>query len=264
MKQKITKSYLTIALLNILLLSILFFVGCSHGVVGSGNIIEEDRSISNFDSIDISTIGTLIITQDQKESLTITADDNIIPLIRSKVERGELKISSQDTLLTDNIVYKLSIKDISSLDISGSANVKSESIISDNLSIEISGSGEVSVEQLMVNSDFNVKIVGSGSVYFDNVSTTNIKSEITGSGEINVSGFTDSQTLEIAGSGNYNALDLKSNDAEIQIIGSGDAFIDVIEILDTEISGSGSIFYKGRPFLTSKITGSGEIKPYTE
>src|SRR5437868_6052334 len=51
------------------------------GVTGSGNLKTEVRQVSNFTQVDFSQVGTLTMEQTGVEGLTITADDNILPIL---------------------------------------------------------------------------------------------------------------------------------------------------------------------------------------
>ena len=50
-------------------------------LTGSGNIVTEDRPVSDFDQIVLTGLGEMIITQGDTESLTIEADDDTPPLL---------------------------------------------------------------------------------------------------------------------------------------------------------------------------------------
>jgi len=61
-------------------------------VTGSGKVITESRSVSNFKNITFSGMGEMLITQDETESLTIEAEDNIVALIKTEVKDDTLTI----------------------------------------------------------------------------------------------------------------------------------------------------------------------------
>jgi len=47
-----------------------------------------------------------------------------------------------------------------------------------------------------------------------------------------------------------------------EVSGSGDAQVNVSDVLDAEISGSGTIVYKGDPQVNAHVSGSGSIKQF--
>jgi hypothetical protein len=64
-------------------LSILFVlvallgVGCGPIIEGSGHITTEARQVSNFSQVELLGIGELNVTQGDKETLRIEAEDNL-------------------------------------------------------------------------------------------------------------------------------------------------------------------------------------------
>ncbi|MGB5817698.1 MAG: hypothetical protein WBI27_21110, partial [Thermoanaerobaculia bacterium] len=50
-------------------------------VVGSGVTVTETRAVSGISGVSISGVGLLIIEQTGSESLTVTAEENILPLL---------------------------------------------------------------------------------------------------------------------------------------------------------------------------------------
>ncbi len=76
----------------------LLFTGCvfnlgGSGVRGSGIIKTESRSVSGFSSIAFNSEGKVTVQQTGKESLTINAEDNLLPLLESRVTNGILSLA---------------------------------------------------------------------------------------------------------------------------------------------------------------------------
>jgi hypothetical protein len=86
------------------------------------------------------------------------------------------------------------------------------------------------------------------------------RSRISGSGNINIEGLAVSQQVSISGSGNYNAANLLTDAALINIFGSGNCRIVVNHSLNAAIHGSGSVYYSGNPSVYhTSILGSGKV-----
>jgi len=90
-------------------------------VKGSGNVVAETRPVSQFDRVSVSGAGHLAIVQGDQESLTIETDDNLLPLIKSEVAGGLLKLGPENVNLnpTRTIRYQLRLKDLRELHLSG-------------------------------------------------------------------------------------------------------------------------------------------------
>ena len=217
-------------------------------VRGSGNIITEDRSVSNFNSISMSGSGEIIITQDDEESLTVEVDDNIMQYIITEVKGKTLHLGFDTSKFKSvspsrQVKYNLKLKDLIGLTVSGSGKVESESIETDDLDIKISGSGDVKI---------------------DSLTAEKLDVDIKGSGDFNLAGEVNSQDINISGSGNYNAGDLQSETVKLNISGSGNATVWATELFDVRVSGSGNANYYGKPTVNSSISGSGKINSLGE
>ncbi len=70
--------------IGLLIIGNLLITACGlRTIQGSGDVITESRDVSGFDSVSLTGIGRVIITQGDKESLTIEADDNLLEYITS-------------------------------------------------------------------------------------------------------------------------------------------------------------------------------------
>jgi len=202
----------------------LMLAGCSliAGVSGSGKVVTEKRTVGGFDSILLSGSGQLEVDQNGEESLSITADDNLLPLLTSEVEgtRLVLRVKAGSRLVpSQKIVYKISARKLNGMACEGDTSAVLRGIHTDELKLAISGSGDISAD-----------------------------------------GTSDRQEISIAGSGKYSGANLKSKSATISIAGSGDAVVAASETLDVKVAGSGSIKYIGEPKISQTIAGSGSIE----
>jgi len=223
----------------------LLVAGCLNlsswsGVKGSGNIVSEVRPVSDFDRVLLSGSGHLSISQGDQESLTIEADDNLLPLIQSRVADRALHLGPEHGSLapTKTIRYRLQLKNLKELDLSGSLEAEAESIKTGRLVLRISGSGKIRVPKL---------------------ETAELDVGVSGSGDIELGGKADRQQISISGSGNYRAGDCASQNTTVDVSGSGDATVWARLTLDAHVSGSGDISYYGSPRINSHVSGSGGI-----
>lgn len=211
-------------------------------VRGSGNVQTETRQVAGFDRVSVSGAGQLTVVQGEEESLVIEADDNLLPYIKSEVSRGRLQIGPQNVNLkpTEPIRYRLQLKNLHELTLSGSVQADLGSIKTERLAINISGSGRLSMDRL---------------------ESEVLSTDISGSGSTSAAGQVERQEVSISGSGNLEAADLKSTLASARISGSGHASLWVVESLNARISGSGRVEYRGSPAVESHVSGSGRVRP---
>jgi hypothetical protein len=211
-------------------------------VRGSGTTITESRSVAGFSGVELSGIGTLFIEQGDVESLEITAEDNIMTHLKSRVSGSQLQLGVEELVNihpTKDIIYRLKVKNLNQIGVSGLGNIESKEITSQNLTIQISGGGRISI---------------------DNLQATSLNLDISGMGDISANGSAVQQNIDISGAGNYNAPNLASQTAHVIISGSGNAVIWVSEKIDLDLSGAGVLHYYGSPTLNSNISGLGVVK----
>jgi Putative auto-transporter adhesin, head GIN domain len=193
-------------------------VACSV-TTGSGNVVSESRNVSGFTKIDLTGAGEVTIDQNGTEALTIEADDNLMPKVTSEVVEGTLRLGERSNLisLTKPVKYRVSVKDLTGLMISGSGTVTAAKITSSRLAVDINGSGRVTAGGTVENQD--LMISGSGDYQAKDLQTKITTVKISGSGDAAVS-VSDSLDIQMSGSGK---LTYYGNPPQVtqQISGSG-------------------------------------------
>lgn len=241
-------------------------VAIPRSVQGSGNASSEVRQVSDFNTIALEGMGDVFITVGETESLTIQADDNLLPLLTSKVQNGTLKlgiVSGANIHPVGPITFNVTVKELNSITLAGSGNFYVDPFETDRMTVTIAGSGDINLKGLALN-DFKATIAGSGNVYVDEITAENVDSTISGSGDIRLVGEAPTQKLGIYGSGDYLAGDLQTKVSDITIAGSGNVTVWSTDQLTIVINGSGDINYYGKPSVDKSGAGSGDLKSLGE
>lgn len=213
-----------------------------------GQVIKEERSVSGFDRVDLEGFGEVILTQGDREALTVEADENMLPEIETEVRGRTLYLELKDRYRRkahwwgskNGIKYYITMKTVRGFSVSGSGTITSEKIEANKLKIDISGSGNIDIESLQAK-DLNLRISGSG--------------------DCRLAGEVAAQNISISGSGTYVGRDLRSDETTVQVSGSGDVTVWVEKGIDVQISGSGKVEYKGNPeALSFQSSGSGKVR----
>ena len=255
-------------------------------IEGSGKIVTEEREISGVTKVDLQTVGNLTIELGDEESLTISADDNIMPYITSDVFNHTLEIGMKPNLSlnpSNSIEYKLVVKDLSSITLSGFGNITADDLLSEDIEIKLSGSGnltlgtlrsenallrvsgfgDINVDKMVVDQP-TLEITGSGDIAVEDLQAFDLNLKIEGFGNAELTGKADDQEIQILGSGNYRGRDVESNNAVVKITGFGGATVWCKDTLDVTITGSGDLEYYGSPKVTQTMTGFGKINSMGE
>lgn len=206
-------------------------------VTGSGKVIDETREIGDITEIELQGSGDLEIIQGETPSLVITAEDNLLQYILSEQSGKRLTLRTKRGVGFTNsrpIHYRLTVKDLRSIQVSGAASIESK--------------------DLEVN-DLEVSISGYGKGNFTNLQAESLKFEISGSGNMDASGTVDEVEIEISGAGAFDGGDLKANDVRIEISGVGNATVWAVERLTPRVSGVGNVGYYGDPTIDENNSG---------
>jgi len=233
----------------------LLVISCSNLVqLGSGGKsispsdvnMTEERSVSGFSAISMSTLGRVLLTQGDSESLSIEGRDNLVPLIRTEVRDGVLYIDMEENINlllgkndNDLLTFTIALKDLTSLSVSGLADVEMGTLSTSRLAVTMSGAGQLQLGHLTAES-ININLSGIGNV--------------------DISGEVTQETIEISGAGSVNAADLKCQTANVNIPGLGGATVWVTDTLTGDISGGGNVSYYGDPVTNTETTGLGSFK----
>jgi hypothetical protein len=215
----------------------------SASVIGSGNVISEARAVRDFTEVQLAGVGTLLIAPGDAESLIIEAEDNLLPKIKTDVRGGRLIIGPEQDWLggfrpTKPITYRVTVRKLNALDLSGAGAVEAANITTDRLTLGISGAGSAKLEGLTADV-FSATLSGSGS--------------LTGSGRVR------QESVSISGAGSYQGEALQATTATVTVSGIGGATVRVSDKLNVLISGAGSVSYIGDPAVSQRISGLGSV-----
>ncbi len=230
-------------------------------VVGSGHIVSRSIAVSGFERVTLEGSGDVYIQQGQTESLSIEADDNVIPLLDTRVSGNELVLRIKpgyDVAPSQRITYHVTIKDLSGITTLGSGDFFVGPVKSDHLAISIPGSGDVDVESL-TGDNLSIDLDGSGSATFHDVDIKTSDTSINGSGDVELKGKASTQEVKVAGSGNYLADDLETDTANVSVVGSADITVWVNDQLKVKNTGSADVQYYGKPSVEESGVGSGDL-----
>jgi len=232
--------------LGLTLIAILVTAACNgqyrQSVRGSGNLITESRAVRNIDRVDLSPTGELVIIQSGRESLTIEADDNIMPFITSEV-RGrtlylDLEHGQVKTLSSTRIHYTLNVISLDAVSASGAPEISIESLNAERLDIAIGGAGKVSVNKLIADE---------------------LTVDLGGAAEMQLAEEVSRQVVDVGGSAEYLARNLRGETLVLTVGGVAKATVWVTENLNADVTGLAEVRYYGNPQTNLSVSSGGDI-----
>ncbi len=234
-------------LLAFLLLSGLqTFAGGYETIEGNGNLKKETRSASGYSAVSSAGAFDVDISYGNSSSITIEADENLLPYLETVVEGNELKLRTKKgyNLKTKNKMrVTVSLTKLTALKVAGSGNVRGDGNFSNDGTTDIS-------------------ISGSGNIKLNFGKFDAIETKISGSGNMILKGKETSKiSAQISGSGNIEAYEVTANEVVARVTGSGNINVTANKSVDASIAGSGNVNYKGTATeIKQKSSGSGKVR----
>lgn len=149
-------------------LAILAFAIPAFAVTGSGVKLTETRKIADFSEIEVSDGVTLEVTKGAT-ALTISGDDNVVPLFTTEVVGGRLQIhrTTRDWLRTKQpLVVKVSTPALKRIDASGGVEATLTSVTDRAFAATLSGGVHLNATGLDVDT-FELEASGGVNVKAD-------------------------------------------------------------------------------------------------
>jgi Putative auto-transporter adhesin, head GIN domain len=218
--------------------------GSGERIDGSGRIAEDRRSLAGFGAVHVTGPVDVELKLSDREGVTVRADDNIVPLIETRVTGGdrpalEIGVKPGASFRTSHApVVVVEFRALSELVVRGSSDVRADRISADDFALSMSGSGDARIETLQAK---------------------RFAAVLAGSGDLVVGGRAEQQAYKLSGSGDVDAGRLEGRSVQLSISGSGDASVNASETLEATIAGSGDVTYRGSPRITQRIRGSGSV-----
>ncbi len=212
-------------------------------VRGDGHITTETRSVTGYNSIDVSGAIDVYVKQDSTQTINIETDQNLMPYIIVREEGGVLKIYPKDNSNlrpTGAIKVYVSGSNFKKFEASGACDYYSENKISntESISIEMSGSSDATLE----------------------LNSPKITAELTGAGKLTLKGETKDLSINGTGSSDFKCFDMQAENVDVDVTGASDAEVFASVRLNITATGSSDVVYKGNPSVSQKVTGAGSVK----
>ena len=208
---------------------------------GSGRVSTESRAVADFSRIALRGSMTLVVNQGDKTSVTVRADDNLLPLLETVVDGSRLEIGwkkGESVRHKNNVTVTVVTPRLTALAVAGSGDVELGAFSTPNLKLSLAGSG-------------NAQLAG--------LKTGELGVSVSGSGDVRGNGQAGKLTISIAGSGGVRLNDMQSDEVKVRIAGSGDVAVHANKTLSVSIAGSGDVVYSGDATVSRSVAGSGSI-----
>ena len=215
-------------------------------VRGTGKRAQETRELASYQRIEIHGPFEVELVPGGTGRAELEGDDNVLPLVRTDVSRGQLivRLADEDggsvTVHTEQgLSLRLHVGNLERLQTHGNVWVRSVGTIRVNsLGLEAHGASTIELP----------------------VDCEELEQEVQGSAVTRLSGRAETHSVRASGSAQVHAFDLAAEVCIVRTSGSSEVEVHVTRQLDARASGGSRIAHRGNAALTESWTGKSVIE----
>ena len=221
-------------------LLILMGLGCRFKS-GSGNVVSENRTGSNFTGISTSQGFEVEVVTGEAFSIKVDADDNLMKYVVTEVDGKILRVGLENNVNVSNAHLKARITapSIETIRASSGATVTLKGVMK--------GESKVSLD------------ASSGGTIRAAVDAPNVSAEASSGSQLFLSGRSQTLKFEASSSGSINAFELLSENEKVSASSGASVKVHASIKLDANASSGGNIKYRGGASVTSNSSGGGSV-----
>lgn len=238
------------SIISVILSVMLISSTCSQSLIpvrGTGTPVDKQVNVADFNGIDVSSGFDVILVQGNSESLTLTAQENLLEYITATVENGTLKIYARKNIMsTRPLKARITFKEISNLKVRGGGDTYSETPVNaEALDVTISGGGDF--RSTLNCETLKCSMTGGGDTEIGG-KAENYNINISGGGDLKSGVDAGIIICRITGGGDLSLTnDARASEADISVNGGGDMDMKMsAEHLKCSVSGGGDAIIAGQ------------------
>lgn len=228
----------------------------SNLTVGSGQSGQEKRTAVGYHGVAVDHGIEVVIEDGDAGELTVEADDNLLPLIETKVDGGILRVRVVESLKTNNpIRVKAAASGLSDVVATCSSSIAVGELRGDRVRVETHSGGQATVDDVKGEA-IELSATSAGRVTAKHLEGQRLDVNVNSAGRVEATGEVDEQQVQASSSGTFAGAELKSRLARVDASSSGSAAVQATEEVTGSASSSGSVRYFGNPAKVSVETSS--------
>ena len=242
--------------------------------------LTETRNVSGFTGISASGVFDITVTKGAAELLVITADEDVMPYVRSEVRGGVLKLYiARSVRNVKTLKAAVTIKELDMVRLSGACRLASDAVFTPakfsgdlsgatslkltlntgQLSLDASGASKATLhatvkDAIIFDLSGAIKIQGE-------LETNRLTADMSGSGLLELSGSANDASFDVSGATKIRAGNFLLKNISVKSSGASGVEIHATESLRVHSSGASAIRYKGNPSsFDIKTSGASSLK----
>lgn len=242
----------------------LSMTSCYHfpvGISGQGPIITQTFDLASFDEIASETVIDVEVKQGDTQSVIAEGNENMMEFIELKVINNKLHVDLRSGSYNHfELKVYVTMPTIREVELESTGNVNlSEFTNIESLNLYLSSTGNIRFDGVTeIANNLNVRSSSTGNIFI-NMNCDEVDVRATSTGNVTIKGSCNTQQVDLNGTGNYNGFELLSKECSVTTNGTGDARVNVSDILNAKIRSIGSIYYKGDPKVYVQDSSIGKL-----
>ena len=209
-------------------------------VVGSGNLVTEEKDFSDFTIVEVGSGFEVEITQSSSYNINVTADDNLFDYIQ---------VSKTGDTLTIRLKWGYSYQ---------SVTLRAEITMPELYELEFSGGTHGTVEGFSSSHEFVVELSGGSSLIGDFTTSGDAQFALSGGSHlIELDGAANDLRISASSGSDLELSDFHVHNADVNLSGGSRATINLEGRLDADLSGGSHLRYIGEPTMGDIQTSGG-------
>jgi hypothetical protein len=212
-------------------------------VKGSGKVVKENREVGSFSRIVISDAIQVVITPGDVESVTVEAEDNILPLVTIETggDKLNIKMKEMQSITTDiGVKVYVTYKQLAELFVSGASRLSATGTVKgEKLLLILSGASQADLDVQLQWLSVNCSDASKGVI----------------------SGNTEKLNIQCSSASNLNAQKLASKEADADASGASNITLQTKNKLNIMASGASVVRYQCDPttVISRDISGASTV-----
>ena len=212
-------------------------------IEGDGKAQKESRTVAEFDKVVVGSAFEVVATEGNPAPVKISADSNILPLIKTEVKDRVLKVWIEGSISSHTpLKLSLSTPKISGFEASGATKVDLKLTSKHDLELGGSGSSELKVTGEVTN--LNCDLSGASKASLTASSLDKLNTNLSGASALNFSGSVDSLEAELSGASMIKG-GMHGNKASVRMSGASNGSFGKFSSVSKELTGASNAHFEG-------------------
>jgi hypothetical protein len=202
----------------------------SETIIGSGNLITQQKDFVDFSAIEVSNAFHVEISQSSFYSISVTADDNVIDYVEVSKTGNALNVGMKiGSFQSTTLHVEIEMPEIDSL--------------------VLSGATKGAIKDFSSSEPFFVELSGASSLEMADMDVGDFDVEISGASTLTAEGSGNNLLSIVSGSSNMDLTNFAVTNGELSISGASQATVNLDGTLDAVVSGVSTLYYIGEPTM---------------